>query len=604
MTSALSDVKLHYVESLSEVNEFMTWLGERRPVLAVDTETTGLKPHINHVRLVQFGDRNQGWTFRWDRWGGVVQEVFAQYEGDYVFHHAKYDLAMLARWCEVVIPPARVHDTMIMAKLLDASQSGALKPLGNRLIDPNFSVGQQMLDKAFAENKWNWETVPYTCPAYTIYAAMDTVGTARLFDILYPQILSRCPEAYDLEREFATVVQKIEARGSRLDVPYTERAVEQLKNYLIELEDWCTTNYQVKPGSKQGVVSVLAREGIDFVKLTPSGAVAFDKDVIKGIDHPLAKTVEQYRQAQKVVGTYLKNFLEMADEDGIIRPSMNAQGTITGRMSMELFQTLPRRSETNSFANLVRNCIIPRENNVLFMCDWDQIEMRILSYLTKDQGLIDAFVDAYDNNGDFFLNMTREIFDDQTITRGDGRRQLTKNGSYSWVYGAGEEKFSKTAGVTFEVGSAFMSKLKGRYPGMDLFKRDVEKIANDRFRNEGRPYVLSPLTRQPYYLSREDKIYALVNYLVQGSAASILKMKTVALDNAGVGDYLTLLVHDEVIGDMPLDAAADIAVTIKDIMNDHVLLAPTPVTASLSLATRWGSKGDIKESDLGGNGEH
>lgn len=597
MPSALADVKLHYVESVAEANDFMSWLGERRPVLAVDTETTGLEFH-DHVRLVQFGDRDQGWTFRWDRWGGVVQEVFARYEGDYVFHHAKFDLAKLAKFCEVIIPPSRVHDTMIMAKLLDGSGSNGLKQLGNKLIDPNFSVGQHMLDKAFADNKWDWPTVPYTCPAYTIYAAMDTVGTARLFDILYPQILTRCPEAYDLEREFATVVQKIETRGSKVDVPYTRDSLTQLQAYIAELEQWCETNYHVKPGSNQAVVSVLANEGIDFVRRTPHGAIVFDKDVLEGIDHPLAKAVLQRRQAQKVTGTYLANFLKMADDDDIIRPSMNAQGTVTGRMSMKLFQTLPRRSESNEFGNIVRNCIVPREGNVLFMCDWDQIEMRILSYLTRDAGLIEAFTDAFINGGDFFLNMTREIFDDQTIIRDDGRRQMTKNGSYSWVYGAGDKKFSATAGVPLATGAAFMAKLKDRYPGMDTFKRQVENIANERFRAEGRPYVLSPLTRQPYYLKRDDKIYALVNYLIQGFAASVLKMKTVELDDAGVGDFLTLLVHDEVIGDIPKGMVSELSSTIKGIMNDDVLLAPTPVTASLSLAERWGSK--MKEEEWRG----
>jgi DNA polymerase I-like protein with 3'-5' exonuclease and polymerase domains len=58
------------------------------------------------------------------------------------------------------------------------------------------------------------------------------------------------------------------------------------------------------------------------------------------------------------------------------------------------------------------------------------------------------------------------------------------------------------------------------------------------------------------------------------------------------------LVHDEVIGDMPLNQMSEMAGVIKGIMNDFTLLAPTPVTASLSLATRWGSKGDVKEADL------
>jgi DNA polymerase-1 len=594
MPSVLADVRLRYVESMDECNEFMSWLNQRRPVLAVDTETTGLKPHKDHVRLVQFGDAHQGWTFRWDRWGGVVQEVFARYEGDYVFHHAKFDLAVLARWCDVIIPPARVHDTLIMAKLLDASKPAGLKPLGDRLIDPNFSAGQQMLTKAMDDNKWTWETVPYSCPAYSIYAAMDVVGTARLFDILMPQVMTTCPAAYDLEREFAGVVQKIEARGSKVDLAYTQQSERQLSEYIHDIEAWCRDNYNVSPGSNQAVISILSAQGFDFTKKTKGGALAFDKDVLEEIDHPLAKAVLGRRQATKVVGTYLKNFEEMADDLQIIRPSMNTQGTITGRMSMELFQTLPRKSESNEFANIVRNCITPRPGNVLFMCDWDQIEMRILSYLTQDEGLIKAF-----NTGeDFFINMTREIFADPTILRDDYRRQMTKNGSYSWVYGAGTEKFSKTAGVSLEVGTDFMNNMKSRYPGMDTFKRQVEKTANERARTQGRPFVISPLTRQPYFLKSDDKVYALVNYLVQGSAASILKMKVVDMDKAGIGDYLTLLVHDEVIGDVPLEDAFDVAQTIKSIMNDPVLLAPTPVTASLSLATRWGAKGDVKESDL------
>jgi DNA polymerase-1 len=589
---SLDSVNLHYIDSVSDANDFMHWLEQRRPILGVDTETTGLKAWRDHVRLVQFGDHDDGWTFRWSRWGGVVQEVFNGYEGDYVFHNAKFDLGMLKRWCDIVIHTSRVHDTAIMARILDPCGPRALKPLCEIHIDRNAGVGQAMLEKAMHNGNWDWATIPYEVPAYSTYAAMDTVLTVRLFELFYPQILSKCSNAYDLEREFAAVAQKIEAHGSLVDRDYTANAYEALTDYMKTAEQWCLDKYNVKPGSSQAVVNILQNEGISFVKATKKGAIALDADVLEGINHPLAEVVLQRRRTQKVANTYLRNFLDMPDEHDIIRPGMDSQGTVTGRMSMELFQTLPRRNEVNPLADIVRNCIVPREGNVMMLCDWDQIEMRILAHLSGDPGLADAFM-----HGDFFLNLTREIFADETIQRNDPRRQTTKNGMYAWAYGAGAEKFARTAGITDEAGAVFFNSIKQRFPMMDGLKKQVETVASQRAQLEGRPYVLSPFTRQPYYPQDNDKIYALVNYLIQGSAASILKMKVVAMDNAGIGDFITLLVHDEVIADVPRDQVQDVAVTMKDIMNDNSLLS-VPLTASLSLASRWGAKGDIQLEDV------
>jgi DNA polymerase-1 len=361
---------------------------------------------------------------------------------------------------------------------------------------------------------------------------------------------------------------------------------------MDDAEKWCVDNYNVKPGSNQAVIAILAAEGISFVKQTKGGALALDADVLESIDHPLAQTVLARRQTQKVANTYLRNFLEMSDENGIIRPGMDAQGTVTGRMSMELFQTLPRRSEENPLANIVRNCIIPREDNVLLLIDFSQVEMRILAHLSSDPGLAEAFT-----TGDFFLNLTREIFGDETIERKDPRRQTTKNGMYAWAYGAGAAKFAMTAGITEEAGTVFFNSIKRRFPGMEAFKHQVEKVATERLQLEGKPYVLSPFTRQPYYPKKEDKIYALVNYLIQGSAATILKKKVVEMDNAGIADFITLLVHDEVIADVPLDQNQEVASVMQAIMNDDKLLS-VPLTATLSAGYRWGEKFDYIGSSL------
>src|ERR1700677_2499777 len=98
--SALLDpaaVSLNLVESFADAEEFMRWLGERRPVLACDTETGGLEWWKDRLRLVQFGDPRAGWAVPWQDWGGLVKEAMRRYDGGVVFHNAKFDQHFLER---------------------------------------------------------------------------------------------------------------------------------------------------------------------------------------------------------------------------------------------------------------------------------------------------------------------------------------------------------------------------------------------------------------------------------------------------------------------------------------------------------------------------
>lgn len=591
--TGLADVQLHRVDSVDDAAAFMRWLGERRPILAVDTETTGLKPWRDHIRLVQFGDATQGWTIRWDWWQGVAQEALSRYAEPMVFHNAKFDVAMLRNWGNVNLALDKVHDTALMARILDNTGPRALKDVASRLVDPKAAVAQAMLDKAMTDGKWDWATIPYEVPVYSVYAAMDTVLTAQLYEILAPQVQAECPNSYDLERAFQWVIMRLQQRGSMLDHDYTEQRHAELTTYMRNIEAWCEQTYGVYPGSDVKVINRLQQDNVEFTKYTDSGSrYSLDKDVLEGLQwHPLAQAVAQRRKVQKVTNTYLWNFLQM-EEDGILRPDMDTMGALTGRMSMELMQTLPRRSEEDLLANIVRNCIRAREGHVLMMCDFDQIEMRMLAHLAQDPALASAFTE-----GDFFANMARQIFNDMSIVKGDVRRQRTKNAAYSKAYGAGVPRFSATAGIPVEEGEAFMQRLDLTFPGIRRFQNQVGTVAQQRLALEGKAYVRSPLTGRKYYPKHDDKIYALVNYLIQGGAAEVLKMKVVELDLAGVADYLTLLVHDEVIGDVPVDVAQDVAHVMQQTMNDANLFS-VPLTAAVELGYRWGEKGAVKLHDL------
>ncbi len=94
------------------------------------------------------------------------------------------------------------------------------------------------------------------------------------------------------------------------------------------------------------------------------------------------------------------------------------------------------------------------------------------------------------------------------------------------------------------------------------------------------------------HVADDGREYALLNYLIQGSAAEILKMKLLELDAAGLGEYMILPVHDEVIFDVPIAEQEAAIKTIRDVMNDDTLCS-VPITAGVARGLRWGEKEDI-----------
>lgn len=590
---SLADVKLHLIDSVQGACDLLSWLGERRDTeIGVDTETTGLSPEHDRVRLAQIGDGMTGWAIPWERWGGVFLEAVDRYDGRFVLHNAKFDVAMIRSTCGYELPHDRCDDTRLMSHVLEPTYSTALKRLSARHVDPAAGGLQDQLGKTM-NSGWTWATVPIDYEPYWTYAALDPVLTSRLEQVLRPRLeAAGAMRAYELELASSWVCEKMERNGINVDREYASTALREFRNYAKQLSDWCKENYDVRPTQNASVAEALVRDGVVLSATTRTGAIALDKDVLGPIDHPLAQVVLTHRQYSKLASTYIRHFVELtSDDDPRLRPRINTVGARTGRMSMDTpnLQNLPRRSETNRAAITVRNCLTSGPERILLMVDYDQIELRILAHLANDEGLRTAFMDS---TVDVFTSSARELFEDPSILKSDERRQHTKNAYYAMGYGAGAAKFATTAGLSFERGQEIYDRIDARNPGLRLLSRSVEARAYSRLHDEGIAYARSPFTgrRHP---ADDDKMYTLVNYLVQGAAAELLKMKLIELDNAGFGPYLCLPVHDEVVFDVPADQVREFSAAACEIMRDDALIS-VPITVGPSIGYRWGEKEDLK----------
>jgi len=592
---SLDGVRVHLVDDVETAYECKRWLSTLDRV-AIDTESTGLSKDTDRARLVQLGDARQAYAIPIEHpgWSALVVELLTRFEGDYVAHNLVFDDAMLRNALGVGLPETRSHDTRLKAHVIESTGSLALKSLAKRHVDPRAAMFQDDLSDVMTKSGWTWATIPLDYEPYWSYGALDTILTYQLDDVLDPLVQREAPASYDLELAVAWVCERMERRGVLVDREYTRAFADELSEYMEQAEAWCHAQYGVYAGSNVKVIEALQAEGIEFTQYTEAGRLSLDKHVLGAIDHPLAQTVLGRRQAQKMVTTYLQNYLDMSERDGRIHPSINtvggmgkspfepggSSGVRTGRMSSSNpnIQNVPVRGKAST---KIRRCFVADPGHSWVKADFSQIEMRAMAHMSNDERMIEAFR----SEGDFFVNLGRDIFADPNFKKSDPRRQLIKNGGYAKIYGAGIPKFAATAGVPENEAYEFMQRFDAMYPAVPRWIRQVERDALARLNDEGEAYVRSPLTNRKH-VADAGKLYTLVNYDLQGMAGEILKMKIVEADQAGLGEFMLFPVHDEQNYSVPNEQFDDVLVTIKDVMNDDKLLN-VPITSSIDVGPGW-----------------
>lgn len=605
VTEGINEVQVHLVNSVEKAQEFISWLGERRPhnAIAVDIETgehaggardDALSPWRGDIRLMQVGDAMQGWAIPWEQWSGVFYQGMNKFEGPIVCHNIAFEAKWLSVKSKWEIPWQRAHDTMIMAHIIDPLGSGALKKLAAQYVDRNSAHLQSSLDIGLSENGWTWGTVPVEYEPYWSYGAFDPVITMRLWHKFYVDCGpgGAFYKPYELEMATRKIVTRMEINGSHIDLDYSKRKYDELTTYTESVKDWAKTKYAgTSITSNIQLVKLFEKLGGEITEFTATGQKSCTKDQLKLLVRDgnsevreLAEVALKQRKADKLANTYFSNFLEKS-VNGVLHPSVRTLGARTSRMSITdpALQTLPKGDET------VRKAFIPKDkDHVIITSDLDQVEFRMFASLSEDPNLINLFNKADAIGSDPFTEIGREVYQDPNIGRSDKRRSLIKGMVYGRLYGAGVAKQALTAGVAESQMKEVSDAFDRRYPGMIMFQRKVEDIGMRRLRSEGKGYIHTWTGRR--LPCDEDRVYTLINYLIQGGAAEVFKSNLVKLDQADLTELLIVPVHDEIVLQAPREDALEIMQTVKECMTTTDGWS-VPLTAGIDgpLET-WGDK--------------
>lgn len=605
MVADLSGVQLEIVDTVEKAGRFMSWLGERRPneTLGVDLETgefpgrpkeDAFSPWHGQIRLAQIGDGMTGWAIPWAEWRGVFEEAFNKFEGKYLIHNSAFDTRwlMLNSGCE--IPWHRLHDSMLASRIISPMESAALKRLTSKYVDPRAAFLQTKLDDKMRENGWTWGTVPVKLPEYWSYGALDTVLAVRMWEQLGVDVLpgGKFASVYDMEMAARRVCTQMEINGARIDPEYSQQKHDELREASQKIKEWADSAYGVNLASTKQMADVFQnRLGAKITEFTPGGSPRVDKVQLQKFSRDfkgdaagdLADQILTMRKYDKLASSYFKNILNM-NVDGVLHCSIDTLAARTGRMSIKdpALQTLPKRDK------IVRKAFIPRdpENEVIMSCDLEQVEARVFSHLSGDEGLIALFNYCDTSGEDFFTQIGREVYSEPGMVKEDPRRQLLKNMMYGRLYGAGVTKMALTAGVPEMQMKVVNDSFDARFPGMKNLMRHIETVGNAREKAEGQAYVLTGSGRR--LPSDEGKVYTLVNYLIQGTSAEVLKLNILKCDAAGLTPYLIVPVHDELVLSVPKVEQEEVGRVLQECMTTRDGWTVPLLAGAPSVGDRWG----------------
>ena len=435
------------------------------------------------------------------------------------------------------------------------------------------------------ENSWDWGTVPVDYTPFWVYGALDTVLTCHLWQQLYPRVSASMPAVYDLELGTARVISRMMEAGLQTDQPYILKKIEELKQESESIRSWLYLAYGIStPNSGPQVARAFAFLGYEIDTFTDTGRPQVTKETLETIGKSsegslkeLARSVYAVRHMERVINSYLENFLSMADPDGVIRCQIWALTAKTSRMSVTepALQTLHRDDK------VVRGSFVPRPGYVFVSCDFSQVEMRLAAALSGDEGLIKAFKDADSGGPDFYCGVASELFG-VPVYKNDKRRQDVKTMSLAKLYGAGVATMARSVGMPYDQVQVIHDNFNSRYPGLERFAREAAAAAWEQKHNGDQPSViLASGRRLPV-----DKEHAAVNYTVQGTAAEVMKRAGLNVEAAGMGDTMRLFIHDELLCEVPENRAEEYRRAIEEAMTDHSYAVPLTCSAKI-LPERW-----------------
>jgi DNA polymerase I-like protein with 3'-5' exonuclease and polymerase domains len=549
----------------------------------------------------------------------ILEPLFFAENKIKIAHNATFDLISTAKYWGEIAPPS-YSDTIVLQWLLDENmKQKGLKELVKRYYQVDYDT--ENVGKCV-------EAHPFSKVGH--YAYMDAKYTWLLWKKFQKRINDQSlVNVRRLEEDVLGVLLDMGITGAPVDVQAMQELVKDMSERLVDIEGdiYRAAGQQFNlnaPAQKAAVLYAPKKEGgqgLRPTKPTDGGKKKRDagqalewKDYSTDADslekhenNAVVKKLLEYAEVSKLLD-YPLSYLGIEGDpkkptrifDGRIHADFVQYGTVTGRFSCREpnLQNIPRPD--TELGKRIRGLFVAPPGYKLVVADYGQIELVVLAHFIGRGDLYKGFhngVDPHSATAAALMGIDPLEFK-RRVKEGDREcidfRQVAKGINFAVVYGAGPDKVASMAKISVKDAKRFMEMHQKLFPEIYRFKEEVVRVCRSR----RPPYIRTLLGRKrrlPLILSQSNGLRMgaerqAVNSLIQGSAADLIKLAMIRLNNILPDEIrLILSVHDELVVLAPEDRAEEAAALVKEAMlgEDIQKLLKVPLSSDVKIVDRW-----------------
>ncbi|MBQ3441541.1 DNA polymerase I [Candidatus Saccharibacteria bacterium] len=410
------------------------------------------------------------------------------------------------------------------------------------------------------------------------------------------QEFEKYPKLYNIYTNFdlplIPVLYKMEEKGMLIDRTYFKNLKKEYEENLRGLEkkiyDLAGTIFNINsPIQLSEVLFTKLNLPTKGIKKTTRGysTGAKELDKLKN-ENPIIAEIIKYREAAKLLSTYIIPMPDLADKNGRIHTTFTQNVTSTGRLSSKdpNLQNIPVRTEEGK---RIRTGFIAAKGKKLVSADYSQFELRLAAVLANDQNLINDF----NNDIDIHTKTASEAFGIPIDQVTKDQRRAAKAINFGIIYGMSVNGLAEATKMSYAEAKNFMDNYqKLRSPIMNLMKRTLEKAKTDGYVEtcfgRRRP---TPDVNSPNFLIRSAAERAAQNMPIQGTEADLMKRAMINV-NAKLLTTANMImqVHDSLIIECEEKDTEEISRILKQEMEHVAPELPIKLVVDVTIGDNWG----------------
>ena len=397
---------------------------------------------------------------------------------------------------------------------------------------------------------------------------------------------------FDYDLPMIPVLYKMEKKGIKISREYFGKLLDEFKEQVSGLEQdvYDLSGEEFNINSPMQLSEVLFNKmGLptNGIKKTTRGYSTGAKELEKLKKYsPVIEKIMEYREAAKLLSTYITPLPELADGEDRIHTTFTQNVTATGRLSSVSpnLQNIPVRTEEG---RRIRTGFVAEKGRKLVSADYAQFELRLAAVLSGDQALIDDF-----NSGvDIHTKTAADVFNIPMNEVTKEQRRAAKTINFGVMYGMSPKGLADATKMSMAEAKRFIDDyFEVRKP----IRMYLDKILNqareqgyvETFYGRRRP---TPDVKSANFIIRQAAERAAQNMPIQGTEADLMKKAMIKVDKKlSEGADLVLQVHDSLIVECKESQVSEVSKILQETMEGIAPELKVKLAVEVTAGDNWG----------------